>query len=309
MIDSSLGAQLPWKPAGTRPGRCTAATSSSEAASSTPQVLSAPRRGRRRSPGARRRPRPCRPGVGTKQNSLASRPAPRRRTSVRPASRSWRSTVSPVRPSVEPDGPAVAVPPPGQPLVVARELLRALVEAVLAHPAGGQVEGEAGEGGGSLVGPVEDGGEHPRVPHHVDDDGVAVVVGVERVEDEAGVDVEPADRVARPRRGAARRCGRGSRGSSGRAATAAPSARRARPGRSSARARGLRPMIRPSSAAHERPGERAGRRRWPRRGRRSPAGRGPRRGARSGRSRASSGCRATVMSTLRRIRPVGSSTE
>ena len=38
--------------------------------------------------------------------------------------------------------------------------------------------------------------KHPIVTHHVDDDGVPLLVGVQRMEDEARVDVEPADGAA-----------------------------------------------------------------------------------------------------------------
>ena len=88
------------------------------------------------------------------------------------------------------------MPPPGEPLVDARELLGVVVEPVLAHLVGEQVDGEPGHRRGTLVGSVEDGGEHPVVAHDVDDDGVAVLVGVEGVEDEARVDLEPAHVVA-----------------------------------------------------------------------------------------------------------------
>ncbi len=58
---------------------------------------------------------------------------------------------------------------------------------------GDEVDRPAVEGRGALVGAEPVGVEHLRVAHDVDDDPVAVVVGVERVEDVAGLDVEPAD--------------------------------------------------------------------------------------------------------------------
>ena len=52
-----------------------------------------------------------------------------------------------------------------------------------------------------LVGAEQFGVEHLRVPRHVEHDGVAVVVGVHRMEDVAGLDVEPTDVNVPPSRG------------------------------------------------------------------------------------------------------------
>ena len=93
---------------------------------------------------------------------------------------------------VEADRPAEAVAAAGEPLVVPRELLGVLVVAVLADLAGHGVDGEADQRREPLVGAGELGGEHLLVTHRVDDDLVTVLVGVERVEDVAGVDLEPA---------------------------------------------------------------------------------------------------------------------
>ena len=62
--------------------------------------------------------------------------------------------------------------------------------------------------GGPSFGPEPVGVEHPRVADDVEHHGVAVVVGVQRVEDVAGLDVEPLDLVGLAALAAAGRPGR-----------------------------------------------------------------------------------------------------
>ena len=76
-----VGDQLPWNPAGTRAGRCTAATSSSVSASRNTQVARARRPGRRRSPSALPRPPPS--------SSRARRSRTRSPRGLRPRLRTW----------------------------------------------------------------------------------------------------------------------------------------------------------------------------------------------------------------------------
>ena len=124
---------------------------------------------------------------GTNTNSPTVEPAPNVREVVCPVARSWRYTVSSAPSTLErgicvdADRVAVAVRRAGEALVDARELVAAVGERRSSSTLpGGAVERPALERRPTLVGAVEVGGEHLRVAHQVEHDGVAVVVGVER---------------------------------------------------------------------------------------------------------------------------------
>ena len=86
---------------------------------------------------------------------------------------------------------AVAVALGRQALVGPGELLRTVVEAITQHLAGGRVDGPAVEGLRGVGRSVEVDREHRVVAHDIDDDIGAVVVGVERMEHVARVDLDP----------------------------------------------------------------------------------------------------------------------
>ncbi len=91
----------------------------------------------------------------------------------------------------------VAVWPTEEPVVDLGEFLWVVIKAGLADLAIDEVHRPPVQSGGALVGPVEIRVEHRRVPHDIKDDrvavAVAVAVSVERVEDVAGLDVEPTE--------------------------------------------------------------------------------------------------------------------
>ena len=92
----------------------------------------------------------------------------------------------------EADGVAVARCSPETSLVMARELVTAVVETLFDGAAGGGVEGPAVEGWLTLGRPVGDLAEHRRMASDLHlDPAVGQVEGVERMEDVAGVDLAP----------------------------------------------------------------------------------------------------------------------
>ena len=94
-------------------------------------------------------------------------------------------------PGRRPDGEGVAVRRAGEALVDPGELLDAVVESPLQHGAVAAVDGPPPQGGVGLGGVQRVAVEDPLVADHVDDGEVALLVGVDRVEDEAGVDLQP----------------------------------------------------------------------------------------------------------------------
>ena len=92
----------------------------------------------------------------------------------------------------EADGVAVASGSAETSLVMARELMTAVVETLFDGAAGGGVEGPAVEGWLTLGRPVGNLAEHRRMASDLHlDQAVGQVEGVERMEDVAGVDLAP----------------------------------------------------------------------------------------------------------------------
>jgi hypothetical protein len=92
-------------------------------------------------------------------------------------------------------GVAVTVRSAQQSFVDTREFLGVVVEPGLVHLTVGEVDGPAVQGGGAFMGTVTLRVEYLRVSHDVEHDRVVFVVGVERVKDVAGFEVEPPDIV------------------------------------------------------------------------------------------------------------------